>query len=124
MTVCKFYKNGLCISPKLDKPTDVVTSTTRCFGNPTTCQYYIEEEKKTGLAAFNSKEGISYLRINIIDDTKLLERIENTDCSYFRYNKIEQGAIAYCTIMNRMLTEGQAKNCILHGKKCPIRKSI
>jgi len=124
MTTCNFYKNGLCISPKLEKPTDVVTSTTRCYQNFTTCQYYVEE-KKTGVPAFTvTEKGIGYLRVNIIYDAKLLERIENTECNYFRYNEVEQGAISYCIIMNRMLTEGQAKNCILHGKKCPIRKSI
>jgi len=115
----------------LEHPDDTVTSSVRCLDidKAKTCRYYVEKEneenKKEGLTKYNEteKQKISYLRINIIDDKELLKKIESTECSYFHFNIIEDGAIAYCGIMNRMLTTSQARNCILYARTCPIRKN-
>jgi len=125
---CPYYKGGYCISPLLDTPTDSVVSSLRCLNieRAKTCRYYVEkEEKKEGLDSFSEieKPKLGYLKINLITK-ELLQKIDDVGCEFFRYNNVEEGIIAYCRLKHRVLTESEAKNCILYYDKCPIRKVV
>lgn len=120
--VCPHYKNGFCISPLLDKPSDTVTSPNRCFKEYKSCRFYTstEEEKKEGLEVFID-EGETGEEINFYPKINILEKVIDSECNNFQIIKTEKGFVAYCKIMRRILTESQAKLCSTEWRKCPIR---
>jgi len=120
--ICPYYRGGYCTSPLLDTPTDVVTSTNRCFRDYKTCRYYVEkEEKREGIEKIE-KPKLGFLKINIIKDKELLQKIDSVECEFFRYSNVEEGTIAYCKLKHRVLVESEAKNCILYFETCPLRR--
>jgi len=127
MTTCPFYRNGLCISPKLEEATDVVTAPNRCFGDFETCKYYVEKKASVKLESLIPSGGLVYYdKVNVIYDKELLDKIDETQCMYFQYSNVDtrygKGAVAYCSVLRRLLTASQGKNCILYAKTCPLNK--
>ncbi|WP_338601477.1 hypothetical protein V6M85_00210 [Sulfolobus tengchongensis] len=119
---CPYYKNGFCTSPALDKPTDAVVSSNRCFGQFKTCRYFLDDgsENKTGLEKFNDSKTIEqeirfYPRINV------LENVLDSSCENYQLIKSEKGFIPYCNAIHRVLVTQQAVLCNKEFQKCPYR---
>jgi len=118
---CPYYKNGLCVSPKLDKPTDYVTNKSRCLGNYTTCSYFPNEnvpKNDNGLTQYNAKEidkEVSYYpAVNLLD-----EPIES-GCEFFHLIRTSKGLVARCDVQSRVITKSQALLCSKLYNKCPF----
>jgi len=109
---CPYYKNGICVSPKLDKPTDYVTNKSRCLGNYTTCSYFPIDEK---VAKEIDKEVSYYPAVNLLDGP-----IES-GCEFFYLIRTSKGLVARCDIQGRVITKSQALLCSKLYNKCPFR---
>ncbi|BFH74313.1 hypothetical protein SJAV_22570 [Sulfurisphaera javensis] len=120
-SVCPYYKGGFCTSPLLDNPSDTVTSPNRCFKDYRICRFYKdEEEKKDGLEVFISGEDTEE-EVNFYPKINILEKILDSECSYFQIIKTEKGLVAYCKVLRRILTERQANLCSTQWKTCPFK---
>lgn len=121
---CPYYKNGLCISPKLNTPTDAVTSPSRCYDENMykTCKYYEEKDQKEteekGLTKYIPKTSI----LNFYPAVNLLDEAIQPQCEYFRLYQFEKRYVARCEILDRILTKGQVNLCLKYANKCPFRK--
>lgn len=119
--ICPYYKNGFCVSPLLDSPSDLVVSPDRCFSLYKTCRYFVDKgEEEEGLAKFEKmkveQEIKFYPKVNLIQE-KL-----DSGCEFFQLMKIDNNFVALCKVLNRIITESQAKLCSLYWEKCPLRK--
>nr|WP_236748953.1 hypothetical protein [Acidianus manzaensis] len=106
----------------LDNPSEIVVSPDRCFKMYKTCRYYVdtgENSESQGLEKFQEEkieqEVKFYPKVNLIQ--------ENIDsgCEFFQLMRMENGFIAYCKILDRIITESQAKQCHANWDKCPLR---
>lgn len=105
----------------LDKPSDVVTSSNRCFRDFKSCRFFIDSEgKKEGLETFTASED-EVEKVNFYSKINILEKILDSECNNFQLIKSEKGLIAYCKVLRRVLTESQAKLCATQWKICPFR---
>lgn len=108
----------------LDSPSDVVTSPDRCFKIYKTCRYFVdngEDKEDEGLEKFQEnkieQEIKFYPKVNLIQETM------DSGCEFFQLMKTENGFIAFCNILNRIIAESQAKRCSLYWEKCPLRNT-
>ena len=122
MPKCPYYKNGFCYSPHLDRPTDIVTFPNRCYGQYTTCRYYVErnENKKQGLQLYEETEE----KINFYPDINLVDESTTSECEYYRLLKTKNGFIAQCKVIGRILTTHQAQLCSKEYNRCPFRMTV
>ncbi|AWR97786.1 hypothetical protein DFR86_09655 [Acidianus sulfidivorans JP7] len=125
---CPYYKNGFCVSPMLDNPSDIVVSPDRCFKIYKTCRYYVEtEEDKNnedqGLGKFQDEEKIEQ-EVKFYPKVNLIQENIDSSCEFFQLMKMENGFIAYCKILERIITESQAKQCHINPDKCPLRNLL
>jgi len=102
--VCPYYKNGACYSPSLDQPDASVTSKERCLKNFKVCRYF-QNETKLDIKNF-------YFEMK----TKL-----SSECNYYELKDVGSGFVAYCKVLNRIITESQAINCNKYWNDCPLR---
>ncbi len=120
--ICPFYKNGYCISPMLDSPSDIVVSANRCFKTYKTCRYYVDQgEEKQGLENFQQYEKIDQ-DIKFYPKISLIQEKIDSGCEFFQLMKTENGFIASCKILNRIITESQAQLCSKYWQTCPLRR--
>ncbi len=130
---CPWYKNGMCTSPKLKEPTSAIVQPDRCGGPPEqykTCRFYVEpggerEEKsgREGVPSITSfaKSGLEkklkpYPPIHLLDHRPL------SDCEFIKVYEYSGGFLAYCAILERLLTRSEAAVCEKHWRQCPIRR--
>jgi hypothetical protein len=120
--VCPYYKNGYCTSPALDKPSDIVTSNNRCFGQFKTCRYFLDDgsDSKTGLEKFNEDKTIEQ-EIRFYPKINALENIIDSGCEHYQLIKSEKGFIAYCNAIKRVLVTRQTILCNKEFQRCPYR---
>ncbi len=117
--ICKYYKNGYCTSPALEKPTDVVVSSSRCFGNFRACRYFLDESKE-GLEKYDEDKSIEQ-EIKFYPKINVLENVIDSACENYQLIKSEKGFIAYCKAISRVLVTQQATLCNKEYQKCPYR---
>ena len=119
--ICPYYKSGYCTSPLLDNPSDVVTSPNRCFKDFKSCRFFVDPGgKKEGLENFTTFEE-TVEEVNFYAKINILEKILDSECTYFQLIKTEKGLIAYCKVLRRILTESQARLCEMQWTTCPFR---
>ncbi|QGA69601.1 hypothetical protein [Sulfolobus sp. E11-6] len=58
--------------------------------------------------------------VNFYPKISILEEVVS-ECDYFRIVKNEQGYLAYCSVLRRILTISQTNNCAQFWSKCPMR---
>ncbi|BDB97739.1 hypothetical protein [Saccharolobus caldissimus] len=122
--ICPYYKNGFCTSPALDKPTDAVVSTSRCFGQFKTCRYFLDnEDSKVGLEMYNEDKTIEQ-EIRFYPKINVLESPIDSGCENYQLIKSEKGLIAYCKVLKRVLITQQATLCNKEFLKCPFRNLL
>lgn len=116
---CPWYQYGLCTSPKLSEPTDVVVAADRCNSEDiyVNCVYYIGETPKGSAKKSSStrKNKVKlYLPIHAIPP-----QVECL-CPECEISTSENGVkIAYCKILDRYLTRYEVYICSKHWKECP-----
>lgn len=120
--ICPYYKNGFCVSPLLDNPSDLVVSPDRCFNLYKTCRYFVDNgnEESKGLTKFE-KTKIEQ-EIKFYPKANLIQENIDSGCEFFQLMKLDGNFVALCKILNRVLTEFHAKRCSLYWEKCPLRK--
>ena len=110
--VCQYYRNGYCVSPLLEKPTDFVTDSSRCMGNYFTCRFYpsvtVQGDKE------QKREEPSWNSVNLLD------KIPVSGCPYFEVNRTAKGVIARCKLVSRILTRSQVNLCVERWMTCPF----
>jgi len=119
-SVCPFYKGGFCTSPMLENPSDTVTSPNRCLKDYKSCRFFVAEEKREGLEIFTSDENAEE-EVNFYPKINILEKVMDSECSYFQIIKTEKGLVAYCKVLRRILTESQASLCSTQWRNCPFK---
>lgn len=117
--VCPFYRDGYCISPMLPQPDNTVTSPNRCYNTFKTCRYFdkekAEKHEKEGLDIFTKINPQLYFSpIYVIDDNV------ESQCEFFIKSKTDDGQVAYCRLLDRVLVESHAKLCADY-EHCPFR---
>jgi len=119
---CPYFKNGVCVSPILGKPTDYVTNKARCLGNYTTCNYYPMNNNTSsdnkGLMKFVEKE--IEKEVNYYPAVNLLDSPIESGCEFFYLVRTSKGLVARCVIQNRIITKSQALLCSKYHNTCPF----
>ena len=128
---CPWYKNGMCTSPKLHRPSSAVVNLERCMGGPEqykTCSFYVEpggesEESNRSTPAITSftKSGLEK-KLKPYPPIHLLDHRPESGCQFLKVYEYSGGFLAYCTILERLLTRSEVKLCESHWRQCPIRK--
>ncbi len=98
LVVCPYYQNGYCTSPIAHKK-DVTSSL--CFSNFRKCQFFGD--------AIEVKE---------LD----LRQKVTSDCPYFLLRDKGGEYVPFCKVLDFRITEGQARNCSLYWRTCPLRE--
>jgi len=115
---CPWYQHGLCTSPKLGIPTDAVVSPDRCLSNDRyrACAYYVETSK------LNKQSRVRKEQLKIYAPIHSLLYAMDIKCPYAELMKLDNGTyVAYCHILDRVLTRFEAALCAEHWEKCPYR---
>jgi len=126
---CPWYRQGYCVSPLLDQPSDAVTSAKRCLGEYRSCRLYKEsgsesDEKKEGLSNFmESQQSKGQLHITelMLPEIYAYEDIPESSCEYFTVSRYDGKYYVYCNKKKGWLTKGQVNLCVLNYKTCPWR---
>ncbi len=128
---CPWYKNGMCTSPKLVKPTTSVVNLERCMGGPEsykTCQFYVEPGGGEESGRSDTPSITSFSRTGLDKKLKpyppihLLERRPESSCQFFKVYEYGGGYLAYCAILERLLTRSEVEACEKHWRSCPVRR--
>lgn len=45
----------------------------------------------------------------------------SSECNYYELKDVGSGFVAYCKVLNRIITESQAINCNKYWNDCPLR---
>ncbi len=122
---CPWYRNGLCTSPKLGRPSSIVVSKERCLGSEAeyrTCQYYVEpktgEEEKRGLQVHLKPAALKNLKP--YPPIHLYTKPIKPSCPYMKVYEYMGGWLAECTVLKRLLTKSEIDKCISYWRSCPI----
>ncbi|MCI4396387.1 MAG: hypothetical protein JHC28_02375 [Thermoprotei archaeon] len=122
---CPYYKNGFCVSPLLNSPSDYVVNPSRCLGNYTTCRYYPPDENASGsgggggLTKYTDKEVEK--EVTYYPNVNLLDGPIESGCEFFYLVRTSKGLVARCEVQNRVITRSQAQLCSRLFEKCPFR---
>ncbi len=128
---CPWYKNGMCTSPKLAKPSSAIVNTERCLGGPEsykTCSFYVEpgggeEGSESGVPSITSfaKSGLEK-KLKPYPPIHLLEQRPSGECPFMKVYEYSGGFLAYCVILERLLTRSEVETCEKYWRSCPIRR--
>lgn len=118
---CPFYKNGVCTSPLLGgMPSHEVVREDVCSGDATVytqCKYFVRPEGK-GLEAFQPSAEFSERPYPLLH---YLERRVESSCPEYKLMRHENVYVAYCRVLDRLLTKYEVENCEKHPETCPLR---
>lgn len=121
--ICPWYKQGYCVSPLLSKPSNTVTSASRCLGDYKSCRYYkdsSDSNSNDGLAKF-MKGGKYKITSLMVAEVYAHESPPASQCEYFQVFAYDGKYYARCAIKGQWLTVSQSKLCSLYDK-CPYRE--
>ena len=122
---CPWYKQGYCVSPLLDKPSDAVTSPSRCLGEFKSCRYYKEPSSSDegGLSKFMMKGGKYKITSLMVAEVYAYDSPPVSQCEFFQTVMHDGKYYARCAVKGWWLTASQSKLCSLYYDKCPYRES-
>ncbi len=127
---CPWYRNGLCTSPKLKRPTAAVTSPDRCLGSEAeykSCQFYVDPEtadkpsSRSGGLVESLKPALEK-QLKPYKPIHLLTRRPKSNCPFFKVYEYAGGYLAFCKVLNRLLTKSEAAKCEKYWQTCPFYK--
>jgi len=119
---CPWYSQGFCTSPKLEIPSDAVTSPERCLGDETrytSCPYYVEpsarkKQRNTSIPKHN---------LRVYAPIHALVYDVHVECPYAEIVKLENGIkVLYCKALDRLMTRFEAELCSKYWRDCPYRE--
>jgi len=122
---CPWYRNGLCTSPRLRRPTASVTNPSRCLGGESeykSCRLYTEPAN----ASSSASKSIASPRPALIEQLKpynlihLVERKPQAGCPYMKIHNYSGGYLAECLVLGRLLTRSEVKLCEQGWSSCPF----
>ena len=127
---CPWYKNGMCTSPRLREPSTLVVSSERCLGGQEdyrSCRYFVdveklEEKEKGGLVKFTQPTPAIAQQLKPYPPIHLLHSKPSSACPYFKTYEYAGNYLAYCNVLERLLTRSEVKNCEKLWKGCPFYK--
>jgi len=125
--VCPWYKHGLCTSPKLPEPTEVVTSPTRCLGDESaykSCSFYVEPGSIEAGSKRREVRGIRGMpRPKVYAPIHAIPKHLKIGCPFAKIVETEDKVRAvYCEVLGRLLTRYEAELCASHWRDCPYRE--
>ncbi len=121
---CPYYKQGLCTSPLLGEPRADLYQPGVCDGDKTKymkCPYYTEKGLES-LQTFTDEDIVHKLKPDPILHY-MKKRLESR-CEHFKVYQMAGHYIAYCQLLNRLLTRFEAELCASYPERCPIRKLV
>lgn len=129
MNGCYWFRQGICISPALDKPTDSVTSPKRCLTSEyKTCNLYRDppggiQTEATGLEKYTEKKQPSGLRITelMVKEVYAHETVPESPCPFFIVTQYDGKYFTYCNKKKSWLTKSQSFLCLTNDQNCPWR---
>jgi len=116
---CPWYHHGVCTSPKLPEPSDAVVNVARCASDREyrSCAYYSEASQIP--QRLSRRE-----RLKVYTPIHALPSTISIQCSEAVITKLESGiVIAYCRVLDRVLTKFEAELCSKYWRECPYRYS-
>jgi hypothetical protein len=124
---CPWYRNGLCTSPKLKRPTSAVTSPERCLGSEAeykSCQFYVDPPKsqKQQSALVESLKPALEKQLKPYKPIHLIPYRPKSNCPFFKVYEYAGGYLAMCTVLNRLLTKSEVAKCEKYWQTCPFYK--
>ena len=123
---CPWYRGGLCTSPRLKTPSSAVVSPDRCLSDTEylSCEYYVDPAK-----AGRSPQGLEqHIKPAIAQQLKpyppihVVQRRPRSGCPNMKVYEYSGGYLAFCTVLNRLLTRSEVETCEKHWRTCPLRK--
>ena len=119
---CPWYSQGFCTSPKLEIPSDAVTSPERCLGDEarySTCPYYTEPSAKPK----QRKSSVPKHSLRVYAPIHALMYEIRVDCPYAELVTLDTGIkVLYCRAIDRLMTRYEAELCSKHWRDCPYRE--
>ena len=127
---CPWYKSGMCTSPRLREPSTLVVSPERCLGGQEyyrSCRYFVDVEKqevkeKNALTKFTQPTPAIAQQLKPYPPIHLLHSKPSSTCPYFKVYEYAGNYLAYCNVLERLLTRSEVKNCEKLWKNCPFYK--
>ncbi len=122
---CPWYRNGMCTSPKIGKPTTAVVSVERCLGPEAeykACEYFVDEKghARKGIDSFTltaaAQQYRPYPPIHVVYNRP------DSKCPFIKVIDQGGGFIVYCNVLGRLLTRSEIKLCERYWRTCPIMK--
>ncbi len=126
---CPWYQNGMCTSPKLPEASELVVSRERCLGGPEAyrlCKYYVEPEKegrrgkRKGIERFSTPAPAEAQKYKPYPPIHVIPRKPSSACPFIKIINYAGGYLAYCRVLNRLLTKHEVSNCDRYWKTCPF----
>ena len=125
---CPWYRNGVCTSPKLRRPSSSVTSPSRCLGSEAeykSCRFYVEPKQKSeggsgrgGLLEAAKPAIVQQLRP--YNPIHLLASKPTSKCPYIKVYSYSGGYLAQCLVLRRLLTKSEVELCNKYWETCPF----
>lgn len=126
---CPWYKSGMCTSPRLREPSTLVVNPERCLGKHEdyrSCRYFVDvekqEEKEKSLTRFTQPTPAIAQQLKPYPPIHLLHTKPSSTCPYFKVYEYAGNYLAYCNVLERLLTRSEVKNCEKLWKNCPFYK--
>lgn len=118
---CPYYRNGVCMSPLHLEPRPDLVREEVCEGPEevyTRCRYFVKPGER-GLEAFQPSAGLEEKPYPLLH---LLERKVESTCPEYTLRRYEGSYVAYCRVLDRLLTKYEVENCEKYPDTCPLRK--
>ncbi|ALU12603.1 hypothetical protein EYM_05625 [Ignicoccus islandicus DSM 13165] len=125
---CPWFKDGMCHSPKIGKPSAAIVNKKCTSDNYEECKFYVPPEATDkGLSAFVSEERSEESFEEKYKPYKLIHASPykpESKCPHFEVMRGTDGKwYALCKVMDRLLTVVEMKLCEHHWKTCPFYKN-
>jgi len=119
----------MCTSPKLPEPSQLVVSSDRCLAGREVyrlCSYYVEPEKKQkskkGIERFTTPAPAEAQKYKPYPPIHVVSWRPRSGCPFIKVINYAGGYLAYCRVLNRLLTKHEILNCDRYWKTCPFYK--
>ena len=123
---CPWYQGGVCTSPKLSKPSAAVVSKERCLGSEAeykSCRFYVDPEASTRKSPLEqAMKPALEKQLRPYPAIHLLSSKPRSDCTFIKIYTYGGGYLAYCTVLNRLLTRSEVARCEKYWSTCPFYK--
>jgi len=126
---CPWYRNGMCTSPRLRQPSRSVVSPQRCLGSETeykSCRFYVEPPQQGGGGRRGGHGLVETMKPALAQQLRpyqpihLLARRPSSRCPFFKVYSYGGGYLAYCKVLNRLLTRSEVELCEKYWQTCPF----